>query len=368
MSDASETAFVRYHDGIERPSPGEREAIEGIVESMRSETDKVAAARRGLAVRASHAKPSGILKGTLSVHEGLPPALRQGVFAQPATYPALVRLSQGPGEHLSDKISTHRGLSLKLFGVEGDKIDGHAQNTQDFVLATGAVFPDPDAAAFLRSMRRIEAHAGGSETLKEVVSNAARALNATVRAVTGSDVPRLDFFGHPPLHPMAESYHSQVPCRYGDYVAKVGLFPVTPMQLGLAGEKLDTNFDNDVFRHATVGYFRRNEAVFEFRVQLCTDTESMPIENASVEWPERLSPYIAVATLTLPPQDAFSAERVAYVEQRVGFRPAHALVAHRPLGSLMRARLRAYAALAAYRQAYNRAIPVEPASLDEVPD
>ncbi len=368
MSDDQQTEFVRYHDAIEQPAPGEQEAIEGIVESMRGETDKVAAARRGLAVRASHAKPSGILKGRFTVHDGLPPALRQGLFAAPATYPALVRLAQGPGEHLSDKISTHRGLSLKLFDVAGDKIDGHTENTQDFVLATGAVFPDADVAAFLKSIRRIEAHAGGSTTLKEVVSNTARAINATVRAVTGSDVARLAFFGHPPLHPMAESYHSQVPIRYGEHVAKVGLFPVTPMQLGLAGEKLDANFDKDVFRHATVGYCRRHEAVFAFRVQLCTDLATMPIENASVEWPERQSPYVTVATLTLPPQEAFSAERVAFVEQRVGFRPSHSLAAHRPLGSLMRARLRAYAALAAYRQAYNRATPIEPASLDDVPD
>ncbi len=368
MNDTPETIFVRYHDGLEQPAPDERAVIEGIVEAMRSETDKVAQTRRGLAVRASHAKPSGIVKGTLVVPEGLPPALRQGLFAQPGSYPALVRFAQGPGEHLSDRISTHRGMSVKIFSVEGEKLPGHEADTQDFVFATGAVFPDADAAAFLKSIRRIESHAGGNSRLKEVVSNSARAINATVKAVTGHDVPMLDFFGHPPLHPLAESYHSQVPMRFGDHVAKLAWFPVTPEQIELAGEKLDTNFDSNVFRHATVTYFERNDAVFELRAQLCTNVDTMPIENASVEWPEKQSPYVTVATLVLPQQAAMSPERVAFVEQRIGFRPAHSLAAHRPLGSLMRARLRAYDALAAYRQAYNRAIPIEPASIDEIPD
>ena len=119
-----------------------------------------------------------------------------------------MRPAQGLGEHLPDRISTHRGLSLKLFGVAGPKIDGHAEDTQDFVLATGPVFPDADAATFLKSMRQIEAVADGHETLKTAVSGAARSLNAAARTVTETTSPGLDFFGHAPLHPLAESYHS----------------------------------------------------------------------------------------------------------------------------------------------------------------
>ncbi len=361
-------SFVRYHLGIETTLPGETETIDNIVTSMQTETVKVAAGKTGRAVRASHAKTSGVLKGTLVVHDGLTSALQQGLFAQPGSYPALVRLAQGPGEHLSDRISTHRGLSLKLFGVVGPKIDGHAENTQDFVLATGPVFPDADAAAFLKSMRQIEAVSGGHEALKTVVSATARALNAAARAVTGSDIPRLDFFGHAPLHPLAESYHSQAAIRYGEHVAKVALFPVSAEQVARSGETLDPAADPDVFRNATVSYFRDHDAVFELRVQLCTDLDSMPIEDASVLWSEQDSPYVTVATLTLPRQDALSPARVSFVEDRMSFRPAHSLETHRPLGSLMRARLGVYSALAAFRMTQDGATAAEPHALDEVPD
>ena len=361
-------SFVRYHLGIETTQPGETETIDNIVTSMQNETVKVAAGNTGRAVRASHAKTSGVLKGTLVVHDGLTPALRQGLFAQPGSYPALARLAQGPGEHLSDRISTHRGLSLKLFGVAGPKIDGHVEDTQDFVLATGPVFPDADAAAFLKSMRQIEAVSGGHDTLKTVVSTTARTLNAAAKVVTGQDVPRLDFFGHAPLHPLAESYHSQAAIRYGDHVAKVALFPTSAEQVARSGETLDPGADPDVFRNATAAYFRDHDAVFELRVQLCTDLESMPIEDASVLWSEQDSPYVTAATLTLPRQDALSPARVGFVENRMSFRPGHSLEAHRPLGSLMRARLGVYSALAAFRMTQDAAAAIEPKTLEEVPD
>ena len=361
--------FVPYHEGLEQPKAGERDAIAGIIAAMSSETDKVAKAEGGRAVRASHAKTSGVLKGTFRVHADLPAPLAQGLFAEGgATFPALARFAQGAGEHLPDRVSLHRGLSLKLFAVSGEKLAGHDGDTQDFVFATGPVFPDPDAASFLTSIRRIEKHAGGSVLLKRLVSGTARRLNAAVKAVRGRDVPVLDFFGHAPLHPLAESYHSQVPMRFGSLVAKLALFPVAPAQVALHGKTVDVGRDPDAFRHATARFFERETAIFEMRVQLLSNPATMPIEDASVEWPEHESPYVAVATLTLPAQPAMSAERVRFVEERVSFRPSHSLAAHRPLGSLMRARLAVYGAVAARRQGHIGSTPVERGGLDVVPD
>lgn len=204
--------------------------------------------------------------------------------------------------------------------------------------------------------------------MKAAVSATARVLNTAIKAVKGSDVPRLDFFGHAPLHPLAESYHSQAALRHGDYVAKIGVFPVAPEQVAMAGEPLDPKADPNVFREKTQEYFRFHPAVFELRVQLCTDLESMPVEDASRQWSEAESPYVTVATLTLPVQEALSPERVRYVEEVLSFRPAHCLVEHRPLGSLMRARLQVYSALSAFRHHYNSVGEAEPARLDAVPD
>jgi len=103
-------------------------------------------------------------------------------------------------------------------------------------------------------------------------------------------------------------------------------------------------------------------------VQLCTDLERMPVEDASVPWPEDESPYVAVARLVLPPQNAYSPARQAFFDDVLSFQPAHALQAHRPLGSLMRARLATYQALSAYRHEQNHQKQVEPYSVDQVPD
>ena len=144
--------YIHYSDSIETILPDEPEVIGKIVQAMSRETDTVAERERH-AVRSSHAKSTGVLKGELRVLEGLPKPLAQGVFAQVRTYPAVVRFAQGPGERLKDSVSTHRGMAIKVFDVAGDMLPGHDGTTQDFVLATGPVFPNPDAAGFLGSMK-----------------------------------------------------------------------------------------------------------------------------------------------------------------------------------------------------------------------
>ena len=75
-----------------------------------------------------------------------------------------------------------------------------------------------------------------------------------------------------------------------------------------------------------------------------------------------------MARLRLPPQDAFSAERFPYFEQRLSFNPIHALEAYRPLGGVQRARMVAYLHTQDFRQQQNGVSPAEPGSHAEVPD
>ena len=88
---------------------------------------------------------------------------------------------------------------------------------------------------------------------------------------------------------------------------------------------------------------------WDLRVQLNTDLEKMPIENASIAWPDDLSPHVPVATLRVPNQVAWSEARSAAVDDGMSFSPWHGLVAHQPLGVIMRVRRRAYEASAAHR-------------------
>ncbi len=360
------TSYVRYSALVETVRDDEAEVVKGIIATMTRESQTVAE-RDGQTVRASHAKSTGLLKGMLAVLPDLTEPFRQGLFADPRRYPVLVRFAQGPGEKLSDSVSTHRGASIKVLGVDGPKLPGHDAATQDFVLATGPAFPQADASAFLTAIKGIQKGTGMPEVVKQAVSSTSRAANAALNAV-GSDSATLGFFGHTKRNPLADAYFSQAALRYGDYVAKMALFPVSPELVAMVDRTLDTGADPDAFRQAVVDHVRTHGAEFELRVQLCTDLDAMPVEDASVPWPEDQSPYTAVARLSIPAQDAYSPARQAYFDEVLSFQPAHALAAHRPLGSLMRARLRTYQALSSYRHAQNRQTQVEPVTLDQIPD
>jgi hypothetical protein len=362
------THFVRYRDDVEVVGPDEERIADEIVATMRREAETLLDRYRH-ATRPSHGKSHGLLKGELRVYQGLPDMLSQGLFASARTYPVIARLANVPGDILADSVTTQRGMSLKVLGVEGaEMLPGHeGEVTQDFLLDNGSRFAVPDAAGFLAVIKGLAATADRLEAVKEAVSTAARGANAALRAV-GLDSAALDFFGHPPRHPLADTYYSQAPIRYGDYIAKVSVAP-TPETLAATGARpFDPRAGFSALRDATVAFFAERGAEFEFRVQLCTDLQRMPVEDASVEWPEEESPHRPVARLSFPPQDAYGPARRVHFDDALAFSPAHAMAAHRPLGSLMRARLRTYGPSAAWRGEMNARTIREPRSLDEIPD
>jgi hypothetical protein len=356
---------LRYRDDIERPEANEQEVIDGIIAGMTTESE-VVQKREGHAVRASHAKSSACVIGELAIAPDLPPELAQGLFANARAHPVAVRFAQGPGENLGDRASTHRGMAIKVFEVEGEKLPGHDAPTQDFVLATGPTFPAGTASGFLRQAGVIGAATPMPEVVKSAVSSAARNFNRLLHA-GGADSSRAEFYGHPFSHPIADPYFSQASIRWGDHVAKIGAFPASATQDALTDWRLDPHQDEDGFRHAAVDYFREHDAVFELRAQLWTNADKQPVEDASVEWLPEDSAYRMVATVHLPRQDAYGPERQRYFDEVMTFRPAHGLAAHRPLGSVMRARMQVYRALSDFRHRRNGIAEADTARIDEIP-
>jgi hypothetical protein len=358
--------YVRYREGIEASAPDEAAVIERIVAAMRRIAETTLD-HYGHAARPSHAKGHGLLTGELEVLPGLPQELRQGLRAEPRRYPALVRLAPVPGDILVDSVTTQRGLSLKVLGVAGPMLPGHeGAATQDFLLDNHPSFPVPDAAGFLGTIEALEPTTERLGPVKKAVSAAARGANAVLNAV-GAGSAALDFFGHPPRHPLADIYYSQAPLRWGEHIAKVAVGPDAATLEALAGIEVDPHASFSAVRDAVVAFMKAHPAVLELRVQLCTDLGRMPVEDASVAWPEEESPYRAVARLVLPPQDAWSPARRVYAGDVLSFCPGHGLAAHRPLGSIMRARLKAYPVLSRFRHEMNQRPMAEPRSIDEVP-
>lgn len=349
--------YARYSENVETVESDEDETATKIIEAMRKGA-QATRERYGRSVRASHAKAHGILSGKLVVMPNLPPELAQGLFARPAAFDVVVRLAHVPGELLDDRrVSTPRGMAIKVLGVEGAKLAGHTGSTQDFVLDTGKVFNTPGAKSFLAAISATEAATAMPEGVKAAVSAVSRATNSALNAV-GLNSANLDFYGHPFNHPLSESYYSQAPLRYGEYVAKLGVVPTTATLLDLSKREFEPQDENGL-RTAVVQYFRDNPAEFDVCIQLCTDLDAMPVENANAEWSEQDSPYRRVARLTFAAQDAYS-ERGQTLDEDLSFCISHSLAAHRPLGSLNRARLKVYQLMADARRRANGRTTAEP--------
>ena len=358
------TTYVRYSADVETIPADEQKTIDKILESTHRLMGRTQE-KYGHAVRVSHAKSHGVAVGELEVMDGLAEPFRQGLFTSPARYPVIVRLANVPGELDPDSVNTQRGFSFKVLGVQGEMLGGpDAGATQDFVLDTGDRFAAADAKAFLMTHLQLEHAPQIPSGVKAAVSAVSRATNKALHAI-GVDSANMDFFGHSHIHPLTEAYFTQAPIRYGDFIAKLALVPVSATQAVLADSKVDEK-DEDGLRTATVSYLRDHDAEFEVRIQLCTNLDTMPVENANKEWSEDESPYVAVGRLRIPRQDAYSPARATYVDN-LSFCISHTLLAHRPLGSIMRARLAAYPEMSRARRKANAAPLTEPRSIEEVP-
>ena len=104
---------------------------------------------------------------------------------------------------------------------------------------------------------------------------------------------------------------------------------------------------------------RSNEVVFDFLVQVQTDSHAMPVEDASVLWPVRRSPRVAVAKLVIPRQEFDSPAQMLFAEN-LSYNPWHSVAAHRPLGNQNRARRAVYVELSRLRHEMNGWRHVEP--------
>jgi hypothetical protein len=280
-----------------------------------------------------------------------------------------MRFSTNPGDILPDSISTPRGLAVKVIGIQNaEMLPEHAgQTTQDFVLVNSPVFGVPDSEGFLKQVQLLAKHATDSQSLKQLVSTSARAAESAVE-ILGGESALLKQFGHPETNLLGETYYSQVPLRYGTCIAKISVAPFSESLRELTAQDLEIGGNYSALRDAVVHFFRQQGAEWEIGVQLCTDLSRMPVEDASVEWPEKESPYMPVARIVIPAQDAYSPARRVFFDELLSFSPWHALAVHQPLGNVMRARRQAYLAASQYRHAMNGRELLEPASLEKIPD
>ncbi|MGP3696959.1 catalase family protein [Rhodobacter sp. NSM] len=349
---------IRYSPEIEHPEEEEEQTTRLLCRALTEILDTTSG-NYGHAVRAVHAKSHGLIEASFEILPDLPFELAQGLFAQPGSHPALIRISTNPGDLLPDSVSVPRGLALKILEVEGERLPGAEGRTQDFVMANAPAFAAPDAASFLRSLNRLARTTDQATWAKVALSAVLRGAEKALESVGGESALLKTMGGAPNVHPLGETYFSQTAFRHGGFVAKYQLVPVSGSLVRHRGEEIPVAGAQDALRER-VAHDMTEGGVWEFRAQLCRDLETMPVEDPSVVWSEDESPFVTVARLTAPPQPGWSEARAQAVDDQRRFSVWTGLAAHRPLGAINRVRRETYKLSADYRAAFNRCPVQEP--------
>jgi len=363
--------YVRYSDEIEVKQPNEDEDSRAVVESM-ARVNKIMFERYRHAVRDAHAKNHGILRGELEIYGNLPEHLAQGLFKEPRKYPVIIRFSTAPGMIEPDKKSSQRGMAIKIIGVEGEKFLAEDRDalTQDFLLVNYPIIPTGTVKDYLDQQKKVEEYIYTPE-LFQSVQGAMLVAGRKIKNLIGKEEDP-NHFSIPGSHILGDRYFSMAAIRYGDYVAKISIAPKSENVASLHGKDMDEDLmksEPESFLTTIVkNFFENQTAVYELSAQLCTDLEKMPVEDGSVQWMEEDSPFQAIASLTISPQNTFSPERRVYGDDVLSFNPFHCLPEHRPLGNIMRVRKLAYETSSKYRHHMNAAPRIEPKTIDELPD
>ena len=265
------------------------------------------------------------LQATLEVKDQLPEAARFGLFAQPASYEVHVRISNGAADRKPGREPDIRGFSLRTLGVNGTSALGDFPAvSQDFLLINSPVFAFPKSDEFADMLPH--AVAGKWPLIKYFIGRYGflGGLKRVGKLVKSLKRPFSGF--------ATETFHSAAPMACGPYAVKVRLVPVNN---GAPNPGAADDWAKDVTDRLRTGPLQ-----FDLQLQFFVNESITPIEDASVLWPEEKSPFVTVAQLHIPQQDAQSAEGKALAEkiEAEPFDPWAGLREHRPLGDVMRAR------------------------------
>lgn len=357
-----------FRPDLEVIDKDEAQTTEDLMTTMLSISRKVYE-DSGHAQRSVHAKSHGLLKVDVEVLGGLPEPLAQGVFAAPRHHEGILRLSTIPGDILPDKVSTPRGAALKLLGVEGQRLPGaEGDHDQDFVFVNGKKFAAPTAKAFLKNLKLLAATTDKIEGVKVVMSGALRGIEKLVEKTGHESTFVKSMGGEPEANILGESFFSQLALRHGRYVAKLALIPVSANLKALTDQLVDIGHDDNAIRTAVQRFFETETGEWALQAQLCANSQDMPVEDASKEWDEAVSPFVTIARVIAGPQNAWSQERSTAVDDGMGFSPWHGIADHQPLGGIMRVRRLSYDRAQKFRSERNPTPVRSPETLAAIPD
>jgi hypothetical protein len=319
--------------------------IQALIERMRhlvSARDKAAAVHK----RDVHIKMHGLVRAEFTVADNLPPELRVGLFARPATYKAWVRYSNAASYADADIARDIRGMAIKVMGVPGKKVlESQADaDTQDFMVVSAFNFPARNAAEIDALVANV---VQGSLWVK---------LMFIITHLSAAWVLLTTMIKH--VNVLQIRYCSVVPYLFGRHAVKYVATPRVAQP-----DELPSNPSADFLRERLVEQLGQSDAVFDFAVQFQRDEACMPLDDPFRIWSLTLSPPRKVATLRIL-QQSFDTEAVRTYGENLSFTPWHCLPEHRPLGALNRARKVVYDTMSVFRHEANHLPRREPVDWD----
>jgi len=335
----------------ERPLPDEEQFVDSIIASFQQQMRLLW--KPGGFERGGNTKTQGIVRAEFIVHDGLPAELRHGIYAEPNSYRAWVRFA-GPGPYVTPDIDDvgFMSMSIKLLGVPGPKLMAEETSTQDLFGVSTPTFVTPDVRA--NAQLQIES-VKNAQIFYFINSHRSHLLDLIMQGL----------WTKTQSSPFEAPYFSCVPYLLGEGQAmQYSFWPKTRKRTRIP--RLPLRPPDDYLRSAMVAALDAGDVEFDVRLQLQADPHLMPIENAGVLWPERLSPRLSVATLRIARQKFDSPGQMDFAK-RLSYNPWHCIAEHRPLGNQSRARRRMYLALSTLRHQMNAVPHYEPTG-DEVFD
>jgi hypothetical protein len=371
-----DAAYIRYSSEVEHDDPDFAQTLQAVLErAKRHVAESVQAEGSGRAVRDAHAKGYGLARAEVEILAGLPAAYAQGVYATPGHHEALIRFSNGSPHIGADMLlGPSAGMGLKIFGINGPTLleDEADSGTMDYANINAPVFFANSVEhytfiveLFLSPLPSIGAtHAQTRQRLHRFLYNFLTGMGQlpTEEWVWDELLAFLSLRRIKPINVLLSTYWTMGAVRHGAYIAKVRMAPVPHYAAQVTRRDLDLASAPDVYRPALVEELREHAYEFNIQVQLCTDVEQMPVEDLTVEWPERLSPFVTVAKLRLPQQE-IEGEAIFEAMDAISINPWRCPEEHRPLGNIQRARKEAYRQSSILRHQLNRQVRQEPQNL-----
>jgi hypothetical protein len=323
---------------LETVPAGEEQDIKTILASLKQTAEN--GEPTGSMGHLVHRKAHGLLEATLTI-DGGPEHLRFGLFERPGTYQCLIRFSNGSGKVQKDSAPDVRGVAIKVKLNDRDWSDvlyeNETGNTQDILMSNGKVFFVRDVADYVEFTRQnangtpLKFFFGGYNPFRWRFHEAMCLAGSIFEAVSNLLTIR---------------YGSQTAFQIGPYAGKFLLVPS-----GQPAPQFKRNTSPNFLRETMANHLMIQPASFDLLIQVQSLPDKMPVEDPTVEWDEKLSPFYKVGTLHLPVQQ-FDNARCDKLAESLSFTPGHT-VHHRPLGGINRVRMAVYSALSALRRRRN---------------